>query len=110
MVQQVYTLLVEVGRARDDGLPKDATGAALVFDDRLMQGQNIWMKTLRFQLALAVYLLTLSAYARWLPSRIIAHPRHRLAAWVVVLAGIVDLVAIAGPAAAGSSHRARCRS
>ena len=30
MVQQVYTLLVEVGRARDDGLPKDATGAALV--------------------------------------------------------------------------------
>ena len=77
------------------------TGAALVFDDRLMQGQNIWMKTLRFQLALAVYLLTLSAYARWLPSRIIAHPRHRLAAWVVVLAGIVDLVAIAGPAAAG---------
>ena len=29
-VQQVYTLLVEVGRARDDGLPKDATGAALV--------------------------------------------------------------------------------
>ena len=30
MAQQVYTLLVEVGRARDDGLPKDATGAALV--------------------------------------------------------------------------------
>jgi hypothetical protein len=29
-VQQVYTLLVEVGRAQDDGLPKDATGAALV--------------------------------------------------------------------------------
>lgn len=29
-VQQVYTLLVEVGRAKDDGLPKDATGAALV--------------------------------------------------------------------------------
>lgn len=30
MVQQVYTLLVEVGRAADDGLPEDATGAALV--------------------------------------------------------------------------------
>ena len=29
-VQQVYTLLVEVGRAQDDGLPRDATGAALV--------------------------------------------------------------------------------
>lgn len=25
-----YTLLVEVGRAPDDGLPKDATGAALL--------------------------------------------------------------------------------
>ncbi|HWL56502.1 MAG TPA: hypothetical protein VNQ78_07470 [Paracoccus sp. (in: a-proteobacteria)] len=30
MVQQVYTLLVEVGRAADDGLPEDAVGAALV--------------------------------------------------------------------------------
>lgn len=30
MAQQVYTLLVEVGRAADDGLPEDATGAALV--------------------------------------------------------------------------------
>lgn len=30
MAQQVYTLLVEVGRGPDDGLPTDATGAALV--------------------------------------------------------------------------------
>ncbi|KQI69980.1 hypothetical protein AN189_00815 [Loktanella sp. 3ANDIMAR09] len=29
-VQQVYTLLVEVGRSKDDGLPKGATGAALM--------------------------------------------------------------------------------
>ncbi len=28
--QQVYTLLVEVGRREGDGLPKDATGAALM--------------------------------------------------------------------------------
>ena len=27
---QVYTLLVEVGRGPDDGLPKEATGAALL--------------------------------------------------------------------------------
>ena len=30
MVQQVYTRLVQVGRAEGDGLPKGATGAALV--------------------------------------------------------------------------------
>lgn len=30
MAQQVYTLLVQVGRAADDGMPEDATGAALV--------------------------------------------------------------------------------
>lgn len=30
MAQQVYTLLVEVGRAPGDGLPKGASGAALV--------------------------------------------------------------------------------
>ena len=28
--QQVYTLLVEIGRKEGDGLPKNATGAALV--------------------------------------------------------------------------------
>lgn len=28
--QQVYTLLVQVGRKEDDGLPHDATGAALM--------------------------------------------------------------------------------
>lgn len=28
--QQVYTLLVEVGRAAGDGLPEEATGAALM--------------------------------------------------------------------------------
>lgn len=30
MAQQVYTLLVEVGRAEGDGLPEGATGAGLV--------------------------------------------------------------------------------
>ncbi len=30
MVQQVYTLLVQVGRAKDDGLPEQSTGAGLV--------------------------------------------------------------------------------
>lgn len=28
--QQVYTLVVEVGRSADDGLPKGATGAAMI--------------------------------------------------------------------------------
>ena len=28
--QQVYTLVVQIGRKRGDGLPQDATGAALV--------------------------------------------------------------------------------
>lgn len=30
MAQQVYTLLVQVGRSDDDDLPKDATGAGLL--------------------------------------------------------------------------------
>lgn len=30
MAQQVYTLLVQVGRSKGDGLPKGATGAGLV--------------------------------------------------------------------------------
>ena len=30
MAQEVYTLLVQVGRSADDGLPKGATGAGLL--------------------------------------------------------------------------------
>ena len=30
MAQQVYTLLVQVGRSEDDGLPEGATGAGLL--------------------------------------------------------------------------------
>lgn len=77
------------------------TAWAITVDDRMLQGQNIWMKTLRFELALAIYLLTLSAYARWLPSRVLAHPWSRLVAWFIVLAGMLDLLAIGVPAAAG---------
>lgn len=42
MAQQVYTLLVQVGRGDDDDLPKDATGAGLlVYASGIDEGEAV---------------------------------------------------------------------
>ena len=43
------------------------TLAASAIDPRLFGGDSIWLKPIKFQIALSLYLLTLAAYARWLP-------------------------------------------
>ena len=43
------------------------TLAALVADGRELHEIDIWIKPLKFELALVIYLFTLAAFARWLP-------------------------------------------
>jgi len=39
----VYTLLVEVGRKKDDGLPKKSTGAALMcYSSGVTEEEAVW--------------------------------------------------------------------
>jgi len=65
------------------------TLATMQLDDRLFQGDNIWLKPVKFQIALAIYALTLAVYARWLP------PTQRVARWFRACIGIVTVSILA---------------
>jgi hypothetical protein len=81
------------------------TAAAAVLDERMFQGIDIWEKPLKFQFALAVYLLTLAFYARWLPAGMTARTSYRVYAGVVVTAIAAEVAWISGAAAFGTgSH------
>jgi hypothetical protein len=41
--------------------------AAMALDDRLFQGESVWIKPLKFHVALAIYLITLAFFARFMP-------------------------------------------
>jgi hypothetical protein len=40
---------------------------AMALDMRLFQGDSVWLKPLKFHMALAIYLITLAFYARFMP-------------------------------------------
>jgi hypothetical protein len=81
------------------------TVPALFLDDRTFQGQNVWIKPIKFQIALAIYFLTLSVYAGMLPHRVIASVRMRVFLIVASLAAIGEMLWIGGAAMfATASH------
>lgn len=78
---------------------------ALWLDPRLFQGESVWLKPVKFQIALVIYTLTLAWFARWLPPGFLARPAVRLwlrfAAWAV----LAEMVWIGGAAMfATASH------
>jgi hypothetical protein len=81
------------------------TLAALALDQRTLLDVNVWVKPLKFEMALAVYLGTLAWFARWLPEKM------RRARWyagfsiAVILAITGEMVWIIGAAGSGvASH------
>jgi hypothetical protein len=81
------------------------TVPALALDDRTLRGENVWIKPIRFQLALSVYFLTLAYFARWLPAGFTHGRLHRGFARVVAAAAIAEILWIGGAAALGvGSH------
>jgi hypothetical protein len=86
-------------------LSLSVTAAAMMIDQRQFQGDSVWLKPLKFQVALLVYLLTLAAYARWLPARFVERPSYRVFRILVVAAVWVELAWIGGAAMFGvASH------
>jgi len=79
------------------------TVAAWLIDPRLFQGESVWVKPIKFQVALALYLLTLAVFARWLPEGTTARPAYRLFAGFVVLAILAELAWIGGAAMWGTA-------
>lgn len=79
------------------------TALAMLADDRLHHGIDIWLKPLKFQVALAIFSLTLAAYARWLPEGTMARRWYRRYVASVVVAMGAEIVWITGAAALGTS-------
>jgi hypothetical protein len=77
--------------------------AAYALDGRLFQGDSVWLKPLKFHLALAVYTGTLALYGMLLPEGTFASRRWRLYLGVVSAAILAELVWIGTAAALGTA-------
>ncbi len=79
------------------------TLAAMSLDTRLFQGENVWIKPLKFELALALHLLSLAWFARYLPEGFTARRGHRFYVGVVVFAVFAEIAWIGGAAMYGTA-------
>lgn len=77
--------------------------AAYGLDDRLFQGDSIWLKPLKFHLALTVYTGTLAAFAMLLPEGRFGSRRWRIYIGVVIAFILAELLWISGAAALGTA-------
>ena len=77
--------------------------AAYGLDDRLFQGDSIWLKPLKFHLALTVYTGTLALYGMLLPEGTFSSRRWRAYLGVVTAAILAELVWIETAAALGTA-------
>jgi hypothetical protein len=85
------------------GLSLAVTLAAQAIDPRLFAGENVWMKPIKFQIGLGLYLLTLAVFARWLPPGTMRTRAYRVFAGSVVLAIFAELAWIGGAAMYGTA-------
>lgn len=79
--------------------------AAMLLDDRIFQGENIWLKPFKFHVALFIYTGTLAYFARFLPAGALLTRRWQIYQRVVTAAILAELLWIGGAAALGTgSH------
>jgi hypothetical protein len=71
---------------------------ALWLDERVLRGENVWLKPVKFQIALAIYLATLAVYASLLPQDARTRRRLRWIGLALTLATLVELLWIGGSA------------
>jgi hypothetical protein len=81
------------------------TLVAMMLDERTLGGVNVWLKPLRFEVALAVYLATLAWFAGWLPQGVTSTRWYRSYSLCVVCAIAAEMNWIGGAASLGiASH------
>lgn len=81
------------------------TTVAMLLDPRMFQDANVWLKPIKFQFAICVYLGTLAWFAAWLPRGTTTSRWYRIHSGLVVFAAVAEIVWIAGAAAFGvASH------
>jgi hypothetical protein len=76
---------------------------ALDLDPRLFQGESIWLKPLKFQFALSVYLLSLAYVARFLPAGMVDRRNMRIFTAVVIVCVLAEMAWIGGAAMFGTA-------
>lgn len=76
---------------------------AYALDSRMFQGDNIWLKPLKFHLALAVYTGTLVLFAMLLPEGTFSSRRWRVYIGIVTACILAELLWISGAAALGTA-------
>ena len=79
------------------------TLVAMLADDRLLHGVEIWLKPFKFQVALAIFCFTLAAYARWLPEGTMGRRWYRWYVASVVFGMGAEIAWITGAAALGTA-------
>ena len=77
------------------------TTFALLIDQRTFQGINVWIKPLKFEFALTVYLATLAWFADWLPRGVTRSYWYRGYAAIVVFTIAAEIVWVGGAATMG---------
>ena len=78
---------------------------ALLLDGRMLQGENVWVKPIKFQIALAIYLVTLAVFASLLPKDAATTRRLRWIGLALTLGTLAELLWVGGSAMfATASH------
>lgn len=77
--------------------------AAMAVDARQFQGEPVWLKPMKFHVALAIYLATLAVYARFMPAGSMETRFWRWHVRAVVFAVLAELVWIGAAAAVGTA-------
>lgn len=81
------------------------TLALMGLDNRTLQGENLWVKPLKFELSIGLFLLTLAFFARYLPDGMTDRKDYKAFSTVVVVCAVAEMVWIAGAASFGvASH------
>lgn len=76
---------------------------AMGLDPRQFQAESIWLKPLKFHVALVIFTATLAFYARWLPAGLSDRRGWRVYLGVVTVAILAELLWIGGAAALGTA-------
>lgn len=81
------------------------TGLALAIDPRQLGGAPIWLKPLKFQLSVGLYLLTLAWFFGYVRAAFWRSAFGGLIAWIAVLTGLFEVIYISVQAGLGqASH------
>lgn len=78
---------------------------AMAVEDRTLEGVNLWLKPLKFEVSLALYLFTLAIFARFAPPALLASRAYRIFSATVVAMIALEMIWIGTAAALGvKSH------